>query len=162
MTKSAPKKNGRSHPRSRNGGGSSKHTSRVDSDSAENSADEEAVEYFPGDVSEDIFWNVADSFIELANDHGDTVPPETVNAALMYAAARYSAFVAVNQHALLSDDGSDDDIEADTVAQYFSLQFRKLFDENLSQYVDVPASDESVQSGVSETDDSRSDRYEQD
>lgn len=111
-------------------------TRRRDADVDEEKDD--AIEFFPGDVSEEIFWNVADSFIELANNQSDTVPAETVNAALMYAAARYSAFVAVNQHAQESDDA----IEADTVAQYYSLQFRKLFDENLSQYVDTPATDE--------------------
>jgi len=40
-----------------------------------------------------------------------------------------------------------DSFDADTVAEYFALQFRKLFDENLAQYVDTPAADESKSSG---------------
>jgi len=118
------------------------------SDGASNDAYETDADRYPGDVSEEIFWDIADTFIELANNSsrdGD-VPVETVNAALMYASARYSAFVAVNQHAENTSEempGDAENFDAETVAEYFALQFRKLFDENLGQYVDTPEASES-------------------
>jgi len=89
-----------------------------------------------GDVSEDIFFDLADTFIELANQHSKRLPVESISAAMMYAASRYNAFLAVSEAPV-------DRLEPDTAADYYSLQYRKMFEDNLSEYVgqDVATSD---------------------
>jgi len=43
-------------------------------------------------MQEDVFHEVADEFINLANDLGDDWAQPLLSAAIMYAAARYNAF----------------------------------------------------------------------
>ena len=82
-----------------------------------------------GDVSEDIFFDLADTFIELANQHSKRLPVESISAALMYAASRYNAFLAVSEAPV-------DRLEPETAADYYSLQYRKMFEDNLDEYVE--------------------------
>lgn len=89
-----------------------------------------------GDVSEDIFFDLADSFIELANQHSNRVPVESISAAMMYAASRYNAFLAISEAPI-------DRLEPETAADYYSLQYRKMFEDNLDEYIaQNPVADE--------------------
>ena len=80
-----------------------------------------------GDVSEDIFFDLADSFIQLANEHSRRLPVESISSALAYAASRYNAFLAVSEEPV-------DRLEPDTAADFYTLQYRKMFEDNFEEY----------------------------
>ncbi len=45
------------------------------------------------DESSEAFWEIIDSFIDLANEHVKAGKGDSVSAAMSYAAARFNAFV---------------------------------------------------------------------
>jgi len=79
------------------------------------------------------FRELADSFIELANQHCDNIESNRVGSALLYATARFSAFV-VASHA--SDKGHYES-EIENALDFFSTEFRRMLGENLEQYKSV-------------------------
>lgn len=72
------------------------------------------------------FFEVTDQFISLANDLSDQWDIERVNATLMYASARYSAFVAHNSDAGLVNN-------KENAIKYFCEQFKEMFSENIDE-----------------------------
>lgn len=73
------------------------------------------------------FWELADSFIHLANEHVENVPRSRVSAALLYAAARFNSFVVTansNSKAQLSE-------EKEAAILYFVEQYEKMLRENI-------------------------------
>lgn len=76
------------------------------------------------------FWNFADSFIHLANKHVAKAPSTRVSATLLYAAARFNAFVAT------ANSSSKEEFAADKeeVVAYFREQYEKMLRENLADY----------------------------
>jgi hypothetical protein len=86
------------------------------------------------------FRMVVDRFIRLANEQIDTVQREHVSLALLYAAARFNAFV-VSSHA-----PSADKFKADRPAafKFFTAEYHRMLEENLDDYAkvyDTPADD---------------------
>jgi hypothetical protein len=79
---------------------------------------------------DDKFWERADSFIELANQHCGDIGRGKVSASLLYAAARFNAFVAASQ----SESGRDLRASKKEALDYFSDQFRKMLSENIDDY----------------------------
>ena len=62
----------------------------------------------------------------------DEVGADRVSFALLYAAARFNAFIAASQ------DDLDIENEEDSATQFFSKQYRKVFTENLEGYEKNP------------------------
>lgn len=76
-------------------------------------------------MQEDVFHEVADEFINLANDLSDDWAEPLLSAALLFAAARYNAF-----HFYNSDGDADKQAAA---IDYYCDQYRQMLKENLSQ-----------------------------
>ncbi len=84
------------------------------------------------ELIESEFWDRADALIHVANDQCKEAPNSKVSSSMLYAAARFNAFiVAVGARDL---DELNADKEAATA--YFTEQYRKMFVENLDDYID--------------------------
>ena len=76
------------------------------------------------------FRKLADQFINLANDLYEKPGNGRVGYALMYAAARFNAFIVAStagHRGALAD-------EKEAATEYFSGQYRKMLGENLADY----------------------------
>jgi hypothetical protein len=85
------------------------------------------------------FWDLADSFIQLANTHLNEVKPSKVSASALFAAARFNAFV------ITAAAGSKEQliVEKESAIAYFLDQYEKMLRENLDEHLaryDQPAS----------------------
>ena len=76
------------------------------------------------------FREIADAFIDLANDQSNRFNKKNVSLALLYAAARFNAFI-VAGHA---DDGAAYDRDRDSAFDYFTGEYQRILEENLDQY----------------------------
>ena len=76
------------------------------------------------------FREIADAFIDLANDQSNRFNKKNVSLALLYAAARFNAFI-VAGHA---DDGAAYDRDRDSAFDYFTGEYQRMLEENLDQY----------------------------
>lgn len=76
-------------------------------------------------MQESDFHEVADEFINLANDLSDDWALPFLSAAFMYAAARY------NTYYFFESDGEADKQEA--VIDYYCDQYRKMLQECMSE-----------------------------
>ncbi len=82
------------------------------------------------DQDSDQFWKLADQFINLANDLYQQEQDGRVGYALMYAAARFNAFIvatSAGHRNALGDEKAD-------ATTYFTEQYRKMFSENIDDY----------------------------
>ena len=79
---------------------------------------------------DDIFRTTIDAFIDQANLFTDSNSKENVGLALLYAAARFNAYV-VSQHAETLDDFESDLPKA---RAFFQQQYTEMLDENLADY----------------------------
>lgn len=75
-------------------------------------------------MQEEVFHEVADEFINLANRLSDDWAVPMLSAAFMYAAARYNLF-----H-LLEGGGPGD---GERALAYLAEQYRRMLEENLSE-----------------------------
>ena len=82
------------------------------------------------DPAAEDFWRLADSFINLANDHYQKDGDGRVGYAMLYAAARFNAFIV----ATTAGDKTELAAEKDPATDYFTDQYRKMFSENLEDY----------------------------
>jgi hypothetical protein len=76
------------------------------------------------------FRQVADSFISVANSQLDTMNRENVGMALLYAAARFNAFVVAS---------NSDNLEAfkgdrDKAMEFFGAEYLRMLGANLSDH----------------------------
>ena len=76
------------------------------------------------------FREIADAFIDLANDQSNRFNRENVSLALLYAAARFNAFI-VAGHA---DDAVTYERDRNSAFDYFTGEYRRMLEENLDQY----------------------------
>ena len=76
------------------------------------------------------FREIADAFIDLANDQSKAFIRENVSLALLYAAARFNTFI-VAGHA---DDATAYDRDRNSAFDYFTGEYRRMLEENLDQY----------------------------
>ncbi|MDT8342841.1 MAG: DUF3144 domain-containing protein [Thermohalobaculum sp.] len=72
------------------------------------------------------FFDVADQFIAVANRLADEVPSSRISAAMMYATARFNAFLAQTQGV------EPGDVDEATIA-YFREEYERMLRENLGQ-----------------------------
>ena len=77
------------------------------------------------------FWKRADEVIHLANEQRESESNHKVGASLLYAAARFNAFVAASSSADLEEMKTD----RDEALEYFCDEFRKALVENLDDYI---------------------------
>ena len=73
----------------------------------------------------------ADAFIHLANEQREKAENDSVNASLIYAATRFSAFI------VASAADSAEEMKADRAAavSYFTEKFREMLRENIDDYL---------------------------
>jgi len=76
------------------------------------------------------FRAMVDAFVDLANDQGETAAHENVGMALLYAAARYNAYV-VASHA---PDLARYEADRGKATEFFGGEYRRMLDENLDDY----------------------------
>jgi len=78
------------------------------------------------------FFERADSFIRLANEHCSTIGRGKVSASLLYGSARFQAWNA----ACWADDAEDMKAKRAETVEYFVEQYKKMLEENLDDYID--------------------------
>lgn len=76
------------------------------------------------------FRRLADSFIDLANQHVGPDNREIVSMALLYAAARFNSFVVASHAADLRKYDSD----RSRAFEFFLDKYREMLNENLDDY----------------------------
>jgi len=76
------------------------------------------------------FWELTDTFIREANEQCSVAERAKVGAALLYAAARFNAFVAA------AAAGNESSFQADRpkAFEYFSDQYARMLAENLNEW----------------------------
>ena len=84
------------------------------------------------DLNEE-FRRMADKFIDLANSLAETAHPENVSMALLFAAARFNAFVV----ALHAEDLNKYNQDQDKAMEFFSGEYQRMLEENLEDYQQV-------------------------
>lgn len=76
-------------------------------------------------MQEDVFHEVSDEFVNLANELSDDWSLPLLSAAIMHAAARYNAFN------FKTVDGNADNVEE--AVRYYTEQYGKMLRENIKQ-----------------------------
>jgi len=76
------------------------------------------------------FRKMADSFIDVANQHCDEVDNTRVASAQLFATARFSAFVVASR----SKDLQDYELQIENAVNFFSDEFTRMLRENLEEY----------------------------
>jgi hypothetical protein len=85
------------------------------------------------------FWDMADSFVQLANTHLNEEKPSRVSASALFAAARFNAFVIT----AATESKAQLIAEKESAITYFLDQYEKMLRENLDEHLaryDKPAS----------------------
>ena len=76
------------------------------------------------------FFAMADSFIDSANAYCDEEKSSQVGSAMMFATARFSAFVVASH----SPDREKYEAEIEGATDFFSQEFKRMLLENLEEY----------------------------
>lgn len=76
-------------------------------------------------MQEDVFHEVADEFINLANDLSEDWALPLLSAAFMYAAARFNAF---NFNTVDGDSNNREE-----AIRYYTEQYQKMLSENMKE-----------------------------
>jgi len=85
------------------------------------------------------FWDLADSFIQLANTHLNEAKPSKVSASALFAAARFFVF----DNTAATENKEQLIVEKEAAIAYFLDQYEKMLRENLDEHLaryDQPAS----------------------
>lgn len=80
---------------------------------------------------DDKFYDRADAFVSLANKQTSDVDRGKVSASMMYATARYNAFVSACNAVSSSDLAAG----KDKILNYFVDQYRAMLSENLDDHI---------------------------
>jgi len=84
----------------------------------------------PTDV-DDGFYSRADAHIRLSNDQQKDISRGKVSASMMYALARFNAFIAACRF-----QSAEQLAEArEETVEYFAAQYRKMLEENLDDHI---------------------------
>jgi hypothetical protein len=85
------------------------------------------------DLKEDpTFYDRADSFIHLANEHGNQIGRGKVSASMMYGCSRFQAWNA----ACWADDVEDMKAKRQETVKYFVEQYQAMLEEHLDDYIE--------------------------
>ena len=85
------------------------------------------------DEQDRLLRQLADTFIDVANRHCEGQDKNVVNTAFMYAASRFSAFVAAASAASLDEFKS----RQASAIDFFSDEFKTMLTKNLANYEKV-------------------------
>ena len=85
------------------------------------------------DERNQLFRQIADSFIDTANRHADDADIGIVNSAFLYGVSRFSAFVVASNAKNLERYEAD----RDAAVGYFTSEFKRMLEENLDNYKSV-------------------------
>jgi hypothetical protein len=77
------------------------------------------------------FWELTDSFIQLANTHLNQVKPSLVSTSALFAAARFNAFVIT----AASENKAQLIAEKEAAIAYFMEQYESMLRENLDEHL---------------------------
>lgn len=77
------------------------------------------------------FYNRADAIIHLANNHLEHIEAGKASASLMYATARFNAWVS----ALGFPNGTEMECHRHETIEYFVKQYRAMLEDNLDDYI---------------------------
>ena len=80
---------------------------------------------------DDKFYDRADAHIHLSNDQLKNVSTGKASASMMYATARFNAWVSASG---FSQSEEMKDARAETI-EYFVSEFQKMLEENLDDYI---------------------------
>jgi hypothetical protein len=80
---------------------------------------------------DDKFYDRADAIIHLANEQNHDIGRGMVSASLMYAAARFNAWIS----ACGFQSGSEMQEAKQKTIDYFEKQYRAMLEENLDDYI---------------------------
>lgn len=83
------------------------------------------------DPFDDAFYKRADAHIALANEAAEDTSHEAVNASMMFASARFSAFLSARGF----KSGEAMAAKRDETVEYFTAGFRQMFEGNLDAYI---------------------------
>ena len=80
---------------------------------------------------DDKFYERADAHIDLSNDQLKDIDRGKVSASMMYAVARFNAWITACGYSTSAEmsSGREETIE------YFSREYRKMLEENLDDYI---------------------------
>jgi len=78
------------------------------------------------------FWDIADSFIEHANEHAGRADRGKVGAAMYQATARFTAYIA----AAAAPDEAAFRADRARALDYFTAEFRKMLADNLDDWAE--------------------------
>ena len=78
------------------------------------------------------FFERADAYITLANDQASSVSRGKVSASMMFATARFNAWVSASG----TDSAEELASVKDEALQYFLSEYRKMLEENLDEYIE--------------------------
>ena len=81
--------------------------------------------------TDDNYYKRADEVINLANEQCNDITPTKVNLSLMFASARFSAFIA----STLAQDVEELKRDKDEAIKYFTEQYSKMLVENLDENI---------------------------
>ncbi len=81
---------------------------------------------------QEAFWERADEVINLANQQSETADNDEVNASLLYATARFNAFLV----AASADTVEELKAGKETAVAYFTEQYRNQLIEHLDEYIE--------------------------
>lgn len=76
------------------------------------------------------FWDLAEQFVDVANQSLETLDAGKIGAAMLYAAARFNAFVVAST----SLDRAEFIADMDETMDYLSKQFRHMLGDNLRDF----------------------------
>lgn len=83
------------------------------------------------DVFDDAFYARADAHIELSNQQLDGAAREMVNASMLFASARFCAWLSAGGYS----SGEAMKAKRDEIADYFVDGFRQMLEGNLDAYI---------------------------
>ena len=80
---------------------------------------------------QEAFWQRTDEVIALANQQSENEESEAVSGSLLYASARFNAFI------IAAQAGSKSALQSgkEQALEYFTEQYRQLLAENLDDYI---------------------------
>lgn len=82
------------------------------------------------DERDEEFWKMADEFIKMANEKCDSHRNGKVSSAMLFAVARFNAFLFASTTKNLEEFKK----EREMAIKYFTSQYEKAFSDNLNDY----------------------------
>ena len=76
------------------------------------------------------FYTLADKFIDIANNECEGKEPSFVGSSMLFATARFSAFVVASQ----AQDKESYEAELDRATEFFTAEFDRMLKQNMEDY----------------------------